>query len=101
MSNPTLQQLLAQNQTAPAPTKGGKGAKPIGSINLKLMGVNVFTRSVWEESTSETAFLNELNDLANTKPEELKKIVTLLLSKVEVEVNTRQHSDATLADLLK
>ena len=100
MSTPTLRDLLAQNQTAPAKSKA-KGAKPIGSINLKLMGVNVFTRSVWEDSTSETAFLNELNDLANTKPEELKKIVTLLLSKMEVEVNTRTHSDATLADLLK
>lgn len=101
-----LEQLIAQNKqasaNAPKPTANKRGDKvqPIGNIHLKIAGVSVFTRSVWADSTSDTVFLNEINDMAVNDPEKLALITKELLKQATIEVQTKQTSDASLADLL-
>jgi hypothetical protein len=82
-------------------TKNTKGSKPIGNINLTLGGVTFLSRSIWKESTSETKFLNELNDLVQANPEEATKIIMALIPKMKVEITGRKTSNESLADLLK
>lgn len=101
-SNNSLASLLApSNSTASATaTTTKRGIKPIGNINIKVAGITLFNRSVWKESTSETAFLNELNALAQTDPNAAIKAIITLLSKAEVDISTKQTSDASLEEML-
>jgi len=98
-----LEQLLANNAKAPAATRatGNGKTQPIGSINITLGGVNLFSRPVWPDSTSETPYLQELNEMALTKsPADVAKVIEILLKKAVIEVNMKKSSDLSLEDLL-
>lgn len=84
-------------------TNVAKTAKRVGSINLKLGDVNLFTQAVWESSNSKIAFKNELNELAKADKAEAAKAIKILLGKVTVEVTgvSEQSNTISLAELLK
>lgn len=92
---------LAKN-TKPTATKSDK---PVGYINLKIMGTNIFSRPIWKESTSEVELFSEINDMALESPEDLKTLFNGLFvgnsDLVEVEVTmTAPKSNASMADLI-
>ena len=75
--------------------------KPKGYCNLTLAGVNVFSRPIWSDSTSETQFINELNDLMRDEPEKAAVLMKQLISKLEVNITVKQQNNASLAEILK
>ena len=82
-----------------------KSDKPVGYINLKLMGTNIFSRPIWKESTSEVELFSEINEMALNSPEDLKTLFNGLFvgnsDLVEVEVTrTAPKSDVSMADLI-
>lgn len=92
-----LVELLSSTTEEPKSTS----KKPKGYCNLTLAGVNVFSRPVWSDSTSETQFINELNDLMRDEPEKAAILMKQLLAKLEVSITVKQQNNASLADLLK
>lgn len=96
-----MKDILAAMNSEEKETKTSASKRPIGSIKLQVGGITLMSRSIWKESTSETPFLNELNELAKTDPAKAKEVMMLLLSKATVEVSAQGSSDLSLADLLK
>lgn len=78
--------------------------KPVGSINLTLEGVRLFTCSVWKESTTDSQIKAELNELALCKKmskEQTEQLIKeKLLNLLEVEINVAVSSGESLLDLL-
>lgn len=91
-----LADLLNATEATPKATN----KKPKGYCNLTLAGVNVFSRPIWSDSTSETQFINELNDLMRDEPEKAEALMKQLLAKLEVNITVKQQSNASLADIL-
>lgn len=93
---------IAGKSTSTATTKG---QKPIGYINVKVLGANLFSRPIWAESTSDVELYAEINELALTDAEGLKALLTQLLvvdpKVVEVEVSMNTAPPTTsIADLI-
>lgn len=95
---------IAANKT-PTTSTSNKGQKPIGYINVKVLGANLFSRPVWAESTSDVELYAEINELALTDADALKALLTQLLvvdaNVVEVEVSMNSAPPTTsIADLI-
>lgn len=79
--------------------------KTFGTVHVQVGGVRVFSRSIWEESTSENQLINEINDMARDAPEELEALFKEKLfgadSKCTVEVvHNSVAPDQSLESLL-
>ena len=81
------------------PTTSSK--KPVGAIKVTLGGMTLFSRSLWQEATSNDAVANELNDLALSNPDKAKEIIKALLSKAEIEISGTGSGATSLADLVE
>ena len=90
------------NNTTPAASKSDK---PVGYINLKIMGTNIFSRPIWSENTSEVELFSEINQMAHDSPEDLKTLFDGLFvgnsDMVDVEVSmTAPKPAVSMADLI-
>ncbi|AUR97341.1 hypothetical protein NVP1238A_92 [Vibrio phage 1.238.A._10N.261.52.F10] len=91
---------------AKANTTDSTNGKPVGYVNVTMLGVNIFSRPIWAESTSEVELFAEINELALNDPEELKELFESLFvgnkDIVEIEVSmNRPKPKATMDDLIK
>lgn len=98
----SLKDIVKKPATA---STANKSQKPIGYINVKVLGANLFSRPVWAESTSDVELYAEINELALTDAASLKTLLTQLLvvdaNVVEIEVSLNSAPPSTsIADLI-